>query len=339
MMQETIARAGAVLLLPVLALATVALDADAYVKLGMWLVWLALAVAIDAFAPRVVPIPDDTRPAGNALPLAAVLLQAAVLAYAMWLVSTTLPGPAQMVLMAGALGISGGTVGISAAHELVHRHGKLARGAAQAFMLLVSYPHFPIVHLRVHHPYVGTSSDPGTSRRNESLWRFIGRAFVLSWHSGWRVEEARLARVGIAAWHWRNGIVQGVVLQIALWVLLAWVFGLAVLVFFVAQSVAAIMLTLAVDYTQHYGVVRRENAPGRLERVCPHHAWSSDHASNRSTFNLGLHADHHLKPGLPYPQLANDRAALQTPFGYPGLLLLAFIPSLWYRVMNARLTV
>jgi len=101
--------------------------------------------------------------------------------------------------------------------------------------------------------------------------------------------------------------------------------------------VAAIFLALAVDYTQHYGVVRRESAPGRLERLRADHAWTSDHASNRSTFNLGLHADHHLRPALEYSQLANDERSLQAPLGYPGLLLLALVPPLWSRVMNLRL--
>ena len=100
----------------------------------------------------------------------------------------------------------------------------------------------------------------------------------------------------------------------------------------------AIFLALTIDYTQHYGVVRRQTASGRLERLRADHAWTSDHASNRSTFNLGLHADHHLKPTQGYSQLVNDDGSLQAPLGYPGLLLLALVPPLWYRVMNTRLS-
>jgi alkane 1-monooxygenase len=129
-----------------------------------------------------------------------------------------------------------------------------------------------------------------------------------------------------ARWHYREPFVAIVA-----------AFGWIGLVLFVAQSAVAIFLALAVDYTQHYGVVRRESAPGRLERLRADHAWSSDHASNRSTFNLGLHADHHLRPALEYSHLANDERSLQAPMGYPGLLLLALVPPLWSRVMNPRL--
>jgi alkane 1-monooxygenase len=208
---------------------------------------------------------------------------------------------------------------------------------AQVFMLLVCYPHFPVVHLRVHHPYVGTALDPGTSRLNEPLGFFLGRALMLAWRSGWRVERERLARKGRTPLRWDNGIVRALLLQATLLVLIWLAFGTPGLVLFLAQSAVAIFLTLAIDYTQHYGVVRRESLPGRWERVEPHHAWTSDHASNRSTFNLGLHADHHLAPGRGYGALQNARGSLQTPFGYPGLVLLATVPWLWYRVMNPRL--
>jgi alkane 1-monooxygenase len=334
---ETFARSVAVLLLPILAFACIVADPGPMATLGVWLAWMVLALLIDAVSPRVGPTRDIAGSTTAALLFAAPLLQGAVLFYALWIVSATPKAPMSIAMIAVMVGISGGTVGISAAHELVHRRGSLARAIAQAFMLLVSYPHFPIVHLRVHHPYVGTPLDPGTSRLNEPLVHFVGRAFVLAWHSGWRVERSRLARKGLTPWRMDNAMLRALALQAALYVALGMAFGWIGLVLFVGQSAVAIILALTIDYTQHYGVVRRETASGRLEPLRADHAWTSDHASNRSTFNLGLHADHHLKPTLPYAQLANDDGSLQAPFGYPGLLLLALLPPLWYRVMNTRL--
>jgi alkane 1-monooxygenase len=356
---EAFARSVAVVLLPLLALACIVADAGPVATLGVWVGVLLLALGIDAIGPRVGRIrrtdwnwlhvsgsagpvlatraKGTTRPAGTALLLAAPLVQGTVLLYALWLVSSMTKAPISIAMIAVMVGISGGTVGISAAHELVHRRGTLERGLAQAFMLLVSYPHFPIVHLRVHHPYVGTSLDPGTSRLNEPLIHFVARAFLLSWQSGWRVERSRLARRGMRPWRIDNAILRALALQGAVYVAIVAAFGWIGLALFVAQSAVAIFLALAVDYTQHYGVVRRESAPGRLEPLRADHAWSSDHASNRSTFNLGLHADHHLRPTLEYSQLANDERSLQAPMGYPGLLLLALVPPLWSRVMNPRL--
>ena len=190
---------------------------------------------------------------------------------------------------------------------------RLERAIAQAFMLLVSYPHFPIVHLRVHHPYVGTPLDPGTSRLNEPLGHFVGRAFVLAWHSGCRVERSRLARKGLTPWRMDNAMLRAFALQAALYAALGHGLWMDRAGAVRGQSAVAIILALTIDYTQHYGVVRRETASGRLERLRADHAWTSDHASNRSTFNLGLHADHHLKPTLGYARLDNDDGSLQAP--------------------------
>jgi alkane 1-monooxygenase len=327
----------AVAALPLLVLASTAVDAPAYAKVAAWLTWLVLVLVIDRVGPRVASRACEGARASSALPLGALLLQTLVLAYGLWHVSRTAAGPLAIAALALALGISGGTVGISAAHELVHRRGALARGAAQVFMLLVSYPHFALVHLRVHHPYVGTPLDPGTSRLGEPLPRFVGRAYLLGWRSGWRVEKARLARGGCPACHPRNALLRAAAAQALVYALVAWSAGGKGLALFVAQGAVAVVLALAVDYTQHYGVVRREDADGHLEKFRAHHAWTTDHASNRATFNLGLHADHHLAPARTYLRLGNAGRSLQAPLGYPGLVLLAAVPPLWYRVMNPRL--
>ena len=48
-----------------------------------------------------------------------------------------------------------------------------------------------------------------------------------------------------------------------------------------------------VNYIQHYGLERKKEN-GRYERFTDLHSWNSRHISaNWSTFNLGLHAEHH----------------------------------------------
>ena len=185
-----------VLLLPMLAFACIVADPGPMATLGVWLAWMVLALGIDAVSPRVGRTRNAAGSTTKALLFTAPLLQGAVLVYALWIVSATAKAPISIAMIAVMVGISGGSVGISAARELVYRRGSLERGIAQAFMLLVSYPHFPIVHLRVHHPYVGTPLDPGTSRLNEPLVHFVGRAFVLAgtaagaWSArGWHVKD------------------------------------------------------------------------------------------------------------------------------------------------------
>ena len=339
MVLEIPLRLIAVLLPPLLIFVCLATHPGLAVELALWLGWLALALAMDALTPRVTASPGPGSGAALLLCLLAIILQAAMLAAALWLAAAVALDPGRLAAIAAMLGLSAGTIGISAAHELVHRRSPALRGVAQAFMLLVCYPHFPIVHLRVHHPHVGTALDPGTSRLNESLGRFLGRAYPLSWRSAWRVEAARLA-VKKRPWrHWRNRLIRVVVLQAIVIAAVLSAFGPRGLALFVAQSAVAMLLTFTIDYTQHYGVVRREAAPGRLERLRPWHGWTADRASNRSIFNLGLHAAHHLTPALGHEGLDNPEGSLQAPCGYPGLVLLALVPPLWRRVMNPRLAV
>ena len=53
------------------------------------------------------------------------------------------------------------------------------------------------------------------------------------------------------------------------------------------------MLLELVNYIQHYGLERKMQN-GKYERFTDHHSWNSRHISaNWSTFNLGLHAEHH----------------------------------------------
>lgn len=334
---EIVSRSIAVLVLPLMTLACLSTAMGPPAELALWLSWLAVALAMDAATPRVTAAVPPHGRAALLLCLAAPLLQAAVLGDALWLAAARPPDSARVASLAVMLGISAGTIGISAAHELVHRRSPLLRGVAQAFMLLVCYPHFPIVHLRVHHPHVGTDLDPGTSRLNEPLGRFLGRAYLLSWRSAGRVEAARLGRHGLPWWHWRNRLLQAVGLQAVVLCLVRLGFGPTGLALFLAQSAVASLLTLIIDYTQHYGVVRREIASGRLERMRPRHGWTADHASNRAMFNLGLHAAHHMAPAQGHEGLDGAAGSLQAPFGYPGLVLLALVPPLWRRVMNPRL--
>jgi alkane 1-monooxygenase len=126
-------------------------------------------------------------------------------------------------------------------------------------------------------------------------------------------------------------------LQAAVVAVVLVVFGPAGLGLFLAQIAVAGFLILGIDYTQHYGVRRRLLATGRLEPITAVHAWTSDHAFNRSVFGLGLHSDHHLRPQLGFADRGGAIGSPQAPFGYPGLFLLAIVPPLWFRVMNPRL--
>jgi alkane 1-monooxygenase len=54
-------------------------------------------------------------------------------------------------------------------------------------------------------------------------------------------------------------------------------------------------------------------------------------------FELTRHADHHAHPGRPYQVLRHFEDAPELPTGYAGMILLAFFPPLFRRVMDRQL--
>jgi alkane 1-monooxygenase len=49
---------------------------------------------------------------------------------------------------------------------------------------------------------------------------------------------------------------------------------------------------------------------------------------------LSRHSDHHYKASKKYQLLEHVDDSPQMPTGYPGMIILALIPPLWYRVMH-----
>lgn len=245
----------------------------------------------------------------------------------------------ETAILASAVGIATGGVGIVYAHELMHQKTRLERWLGDLLMASVLYSHFRSEHLRVHHLWVGTPRDPVTARYNEGFWRYFVRVLWSCPQSAWRAERAFLARGGksmisLSNPFWRYGALQLGFLFVAFWV-----GGWAGLAFFVAQAVFAIWLLELTNYIEHYGLTRRHLGEGRYEHVQPRHSWNASHrVSNWLLINLQRHSDHHYKPDRRFPLLQTYDAseAPQLPLGYPAMVVVAAIPPLWRRVMNPR---
>jgi len=54
-------------------------------------------------------------------------------------------------------------------------------------------------------------------------------------------------------------------------------------------------------------------------------------------FHLQRHSDHHAYPSRRYQSLRHFENLPQLPSGYFGMFPLAYIPSLWFKVMDPRL--
>jgi len=266
------------------------------------------------------------------------LLQFAVLGWMLWEIRAGRLVWNDAIGLGLALGLATGGVGITDAHELVHRRAWWERFLGQALLASVTYHHFYIEHVFGHHRRAGTPADSVTARRSESLYQFMPRAVIGSFVSAWGLESERLRRVGGSPWSWRNRVLAGVAVEAGLYAAIVVFAGWLGVAFFLAQSALAIFLLEATNYIEHYGLERRELAPGVYERYGAEHAWDSRFRfSNWLLFNLPNHASHHLHPGRRHDELVYEAKAPRLPVGYPLAVVLAALPPLWFRIVDPHL--
>ncbi|MFT6972281.1 MAG: alkane 1-monooxygenase [Roseivirga sp.] len=238
-----------------------------------------------------------------------------------------------------------GGIGITVAHELGHKKSKVERFYAKLILMTVCYMHFYIEHNKGHHVHVATPLDPATSRKGEHFYKFWVRSVVGSYFGAWKIELAGLKRKGLGFWSVENNMIWFTLMPllfaavlttgISLWQgRLVW----EVPVFFFAQSILAFSLLEIVNYIEHYGIIRKEIAPGKYERVNPMHSWNSNHRlSNFFLFQLQRHSDHHANAIKRYQVLKHYTESPQLPSGYPAMIMLAAFPPLWFKWMNPKL--
>jgi alkane 1-monooxygenase len=115
-------------------------------------------------------------------------------------------------------------------------------------------------------------------------------------------------------------------------------FGPVVLPYLVIQAILGFSLLEVVNYLEHYGLRRQKKEDGRYERCRAEHSWNSNNvASNVLLYHLQRHSDHHANPTRRYQALRHEDEAPQLPTGYAGMIVLAWFPPLWRRVMDPRL--
>ena len=322
--------------------------------LGLWLggpwTWLTLFYAFG-----LVPLLEWMRPPRPAVPgLAAatetkrhtffdgllylnVPLQFGLLGYFLYSLATRGFSAAETAGVLLSVGICCGALGINVAHELGHRARSWEQRLAQALLLSTWYTHFFIEHNRGHHRHVATPLDPVTARLHEGFWRFLPRAVLGEYRSAWALEAERLRRLGQPWWSAGNQMLQFQVVQLGLAGAVLAGFGAAGLLAWLGAAAVGYVLFQLVNYVEHYGLLRRQTAPGTYERVQPHHSWNSEHALGRILlYELTRHSDHHYQAARPYQTLRFQPTSPQMPTGYPGMMLLATVPPLWFRVMNKR---
>jgi alkane 1-monooxygenase len=237
-----------------------------------------------------------------------------------------------------AVGTMCGALGINLGHELGHRRSKFDRRMSKLMLLSTHYTHFFIEHNRGHHANVSTPDDPASADRGEVVYAFWFKSIVGGWKHAWALEARRLKARGVWFWAWENEMVRFTALEIGSIVLAAAVFGPLAAAAWMGAALGGILLLETTNYVEHYGLRRGRRDDGRWERVRPVHSWNSNHPLSRLLlFELTRHSDHHAHPSRHFSVLRHFEEAPQLPTGYSGMVLLALLPPVFFKLMHPRI--
>lgn len=235
-------------------------------------------------------------------------------------------------------GLLAGIFGINLAHELGHRSNKLEQSMSKLLLSTSLYMHFFIEHNRGHHTHVSTPEDPSTAKYRQSIFAFFLQTIPGTYRSAWRINSKILGNQQLSFWSFQNEMLNFHVFQAGLLWGIYGIWGLATLGYFVASAFMGILLLEAVNYIEHYGLVRKLTSNERYGRVQPEHSWNSNHLLGRVLlFELSRHSDHHYSASRKYQILRHHAGAPQMPTGYPGMLILALIPPLYFAIMDRQM--
>ena len=222
-----------------------------------------------------------------------------------------------------------GAAGINAAHELSHRTENPVDQAVARWMLALTFDTtFPIEHINGHHKNVGTAQDPATARRGEYIVSFMVRSAAGCFANAFRFERKRLTALGKPVLSPSNRALRGQAMSLIYLAVVYWLSGWTGVAVFVLIGINGKMYLEAVNYIEHYGLVR---VPGRP--IKPRHSWDCYNSISATfLYNLTRHADHHVNSRKPYWHHLTSATAPHMPFGYMTMILAALMPTLWHRV-------
>ena len=222
---------------------------------------------------------------------------------------------ADLVMLFLVVGANSG-FSIITAHELIHRRKPWEQWLGRLMLCTVLYEHFYTEHLRGHHARVGTPEDPATARFGESYSAFFRRTLPAQFQSAWKLEAKRLGDESMRLFDRRmlkNRVLHGLVIGwgIAFAVLAG--FGYAAFAAYLLQAWVAIRLLEAVNYFEHWGLMRRQAQVSFVDSWDTY-SWFTYYGLT----GLSRHADHHAFPVRPYQQLRVFEEAPALPVGYIG---------------------
>lgn len=236
------------------------------------------------------------------------------------------------------MGICCGVLGINVAHELGHRVNEFEQTLAKSLLLTSLYMHFFVEHNRGHHKNVATPLDSATAKKNQNIYSFFIQTIIGSYLSAWKIQLELLKKEEKPFFNFNNSMLNYHIIQIGFVFLITYIFGINTALAFTASALIGILLLETINYIEHYGLTRKLNERGVFEKVDVIHSWNADQTFGRiMLYELTRHSDHHYKASRKYQILRNLERSPQLPTGYPGMMLVSFLPPLFFRLMNKRI--
>tara|TARA_Y100000996_G_scaffold357812_1_gene299203 strand:+ start:510 stop:1634 length:1125 start_codon:yes stop_codon:yes gene_type:complete len=235
----------------------------------------------------------------------------------------------QSFLLVASMSIAGG-------HELVHRKKNKFDMFVGNWLLAFSCDcNFAIEHVYCHHKNVCLPEDPASAKRGENIYLFILRAIINEYISGCKIELSRLKRKKISFFTIKNRMIQGFLRSIIIALIILEFLGITGLFLFFLIAFLSKSSLEAINYIEHYGLVREKGKPVRMR-----HSWNSNHFfSSIYLYNVTRHSDHHRNTNLKFWELQpihEDAPIL--PYGYLSMLYLVLLfPFLYKAIMKIEL--
>jgi fatty acid desaturase len=236
----------------------------------------------------------------------------------------------QYLILVPFVGLTIGVIGTVTGHELTHRTWDKMSMLIGRLLLSYSFDaSFSIEHVYGHHRYVSTKDDPATAPRGRNVYTHMIISTIKGNVSAWEIEQARLAKKGQGLFSIHNVAIRGYAMSVALVVVAYLIAGWAGVIFLVASMLGGKATLEAVNFKEHYGMVRNPQTS-----VQPRHSWNTNkRASSWAMFNLTRHSHHHAQGEVPYHELKPFMDSPMMIGGYLTTMAVALCPPLWNKLM------
>jgi alkane 1-monooxygenase len=236
--------------------------------------------------------------------------------------------------MSGVNGLAG--------HELIHKRNPADKYLGMWTYSKMFYSHFMLEHSSGHHRNIATPEDPATALLGENFYAFFVRSVAGGHRDTWERETIRLRmkhdvqEVPMLTQLTENRMCWFAALHIAMNVFILNIFGMRAFYFNLGYAFVGVFFIEVINYTEHYGLMRKKDARGIYEPITEAHSWNAASKSHL-LFRIQRHSDHHMHAYRPYQILRKIDSAPTMPYMYLYTLLLALCPPLWMATMDQLL--